>query len=168
MRRILGIGLTLLVMAALMYGQSLGDVARQTRAKEKSKGASRKKIITNEDIPESPDLTPGQQETVGKMEPVTPSWALSGAHNAENWKKLILDQKNRIAAMQVQTDKLSASIRFVEANAYTNGVRYNQYQARKMEQVEVMKKRLAEEKKKLEEMQEAARHAGMGSAVYDP
>jgi chromosome segregation ATPase len=170
MRRVFGIQvlIVLLALAGASFAQSLGDVARQTRQKEKAKGSAKKKVITNEDIPETPDLTPGQQETVGKMVPVGSSRAPSAGQSAEEWKNQILAQKSTIASLQEHIDKLNSSIRFVEANAYINGVQYNQYQAKKQQQVANMQTQLAEQKKKLEEMQEAARKAGMGSAVYDP
>jgi hypothetical protein len=166
MRRVLAICVWLALCGAA-FGQSLGDVARQTRQKERAKGKAAKKVITNEDLPETPDLTPGQQETVGKMEPVSPS-APSGTQSAEQWKSRILAQKNQIAGMQAQIDKLSGSIRFVEANAYVNGVQYNQHQVKKQQQVAQMQTQLAEQRQKLAKMQDAAKKAGMGSAVYDP
>lgn len=164
MRRIIALPAVLALLAGLAFGQSLGDVARQTRQKEKSRGAARKKVVTNEDIPESPDLTPGQQESLGPMKPK----ATTPEASAAEWKSLILAQKNRIATLQTNIDKLSSSIRFVEANAYVNGAKYNQYQAKKQQQVENMQKQLGEQQRKLEEMQDAAKKAGLGSAVYDP
>jgi len=170
MRRIFVMLVAVVVLGtgSVVCAQSLGDVARQTRAKEKVKGTVKKKVITNEDIPETPDLTPGEQETIGKSEPVASSSAPAGGQSAEDWKNQILAQKNRIATLQANIDKLSESIRFVEANAYVNGVQYNQYQAKKQQQVANMQTQLAEQKKKLEEMQDAAKKTGMGSAVYDP
>jgi hypothetical protein len=160
--------IVLLALTAVAGAQSLGDVARQTRQKEKAKGTAKKKVITNEDIPETPDLTPGQQETVGKMEPVPTPGAPSEKLSADQWKSQIVEQKNHIATLQAQMEKLEGSIRFVEANAYYNGAQYNQHQAKKQTQVAQMKTQIAEQKKKLEEMQDAAKKAGMGSAVYDP
>jgi hypothetical protein len=49
-----------------------------------------------------------------------------------------------------------------------NGVQYNQYQVKKQQQVATMQTQLAEQRQKLTEMQDAAKKAGMGSAVYDP
>ena len=167
MRRVLAM-CVLLALSSAAFGQSLGDVARQTRQKEKARGKAAKKVITNEDLPVTPDLTPGQQETVGKMEPVVPSVASSGAQSAEQWKSSILAQKNTIATMQAQIDKLNGSVRFVEANAYVNGVQYNQHQVKKQQQVAQLQTQLAEQKQKLAEMQDAAKKAGMGSAVCDP
>jgi len=158
----------LLALAGAALGQSLGDVARQTRQKEKARGKAAKKVVTNEDLPESPDLSPAEHETVGKYQAATPSYGSSSGMSAEQWKSSILEQKNRIATLQAQMDKLNGSIRFVEANAYVNGVQYNQYQVRKQQQVANLQTQVAEQKKKLEEMQVAAKKAGMGSAVYDP
>ncbi|HEX7680937.1 MAG TPA: hypothetical protein VF713_22565 [Thermoanaerobaculia bacterium] len=168
MRRVHKILLMVLLTAIAAYGQSLGDVARQTRQKEKAKGPAKKKVITNEDLPESPYLTPGQQETVGKLKPVpSPTTPSSGA-SADQWKSQILAQKNAIVTLKAQMDKLNDSVRFVEANAYYNGVQYNEHQAKKQQQVEQMRTQLGEQQKQLESMQEAAKKAGMGSAVYDP
>jgi predicted RNase H-like nuclease (RuvC/YqgF family) len=167
MRQIFAI-CVLLAVAGTAFGQSLGDVARQTRQKEKARGKAAKKVVTNEDLPESPDLSPGQQEAVGKYEAVPPSHGSSGGQSAEQWKSSILAQKNTIVSLQAQIDKLNGSIRFAEANAYVNGVQYNQHQVRKQQQVSNLQTQLAEQKKRLEEMQDAAKKAGMGSAVYDP
>lgn len=168
MRQVHKILLIVLLTAVAGYGQSLGDVARQTRQKEKAKGTAKKKVITNEDLPESPDLSPGQQETIGKLQPVASPPNPSGGQSADQWKSQILAQKNTVATLKAQMDKLNDSIRFVEANAYYNGVQYNQHQAKKQQQVEQMRTQLAEQQKQLETMQEAAKKAGMGSAVYDP
>jgi hypothetical protein len=167
MRRILAISV-LLVVASAAFGQSLGDVARQTRQKEKARGKAAKKVVTNEDLPESPDLSPGEHETVGKYQAVSAPHERTATESADQWKSSILEQKNRIASMQAQVDKLNGSIRFVEANAYVNGAQYNQYQLKKQQQVSNLQTQIAEQKKKLEGMQDAAKKAGMGSAVYDP
>lgn len=164
MRRIIALFLMLLFLSGAALAQSLGDVARQTRQKEKARGTAKKKVVTNEDIPERPELSPGEQETFGPMKPK----ATTPEASAEEWKSLILAQKNRIANLQTNIEKVSSSIRFVEANAYVNGAKYNQYQAKKQQQVENMKTQLAEQQRKLEEMQDAAKKTGMGSAVYDP
>ena len=157
-----------LALASATFGQSLGDVARQTRQKEKSNAKPAKKVITNEDIPESPDLNPAPPDTDGKKEAASPAASHSTTQSAEQWKSTILAQKNRIAGLQAQIDKLNASIHFVEANAYVNGAQYNQYQVKKQHQVENLQTQLAEQKQKLSDMQDGAKKAGMGSAVYDP
>lgn len=166
------IALSLLPIALLLssvgYGQSLGDVARENRAKQKARDASsaaKPKVITNENLPANPDA--GPREIDGKMTAVSPKIP-SGGRSAEQWKQQILAQKNVVANLQAQIDKVNDSIHFVVANEYYNGVQYNQHQVKKQENVAQMQQQLDEQKKNLAEMQEAARRDGMGSAVYDP
>jgi acetyl-CoA carboxylase beta subunit len=164
-----------LLMSAVVYGQSLGDVARENREKQKARDASsntKPKVITNENLPKNPDGDAGTRESEEKMEtvsPKAPSGGQSAEHqSAEQWKRQILAQKNAIANQQAQIDKLKDSVHFVVANEYYNGVQYNEHQVKKQEQVAQMQQQLEELKKNLAAMQEAARRAGMGSAVYDP
>jgi hypothetical protein len=44
----------------------------------------------------------------------------------------------------------------------------NRYQALQLQQVAQFQQQLNEHRRKLEQMQEAARHAGMRTPVYDP
>jgi ABC-type antimicrobial peptide transport system permease subunit len=164
-------------MSAVVYGQSLGDVARESREKQKAKAASsavKPKVITNETLPKNPDAESFEIE--GKME-LAPAKIPAGGQpggqsaerqSAEQWKSRILAQKNAVANLQAQIDKVSDSIHFVTASAYYNGVQYNQRQVKKQENVAQMQQQLEGQKKNLAAMQEAARSAGMGSAVYDP
>lgn len=180
------ISLGVLVVTA-GYGQSLGDVARENRqkqqAKEKDKAKDKDKdnkdnsapprVITNEDIPEREDSASESEEVSASHDDdqAGESSVRSASvveQSGEQWKASIQAQKDAIASMQSQIDKLNASIHFVEANRYTNGVQYNQAQLEKQKQVQQAQKQLDEQKKKLEDMQEAARKAGFGSAVYDP
>src|SRR5438876_10842927 len=145
-------------------GQSLGDVARKQRQQQAKKAGQPTKVVTNEDIPEHSadpkEADDPRQESNGPK--VAPS--MSG----DQVRTVIQGQKNRIAALQAQLDKLSSSIHYVEANRYSKGVEYDQAQQRKQQEVDRMQKQLESEKSKLEQMQESARHAGFGSAVYDP
>ena len=161
-----------LVIASATPAQSLGDVARENRAKQKAKGApAARKVITNEDIPASPAASTDQpgteqpkEEGKKKAAPELSTVKISAAE----WKSRILAQKNAIASLQAQIDALNKSIYFVEANAYYNGVQYNEYQVKKQKLVAQMQQQLDEQKKHLAEMQEAARQAGMGNGIYDP
>ena len=153
-------------MSSVVYGQSLGDVARENREKQKAKGASSTaKVITNENLPKNPDA--GPRESEGKITAASPKIP-SGGQSADQWKSQILTLKSAIATQQAQVDKLNDSIHFVVANEYYNGVQYNQHQVKKQENVAQMQQHLEEQKKNLAAMQEAARQAGMGSSVYDP
>jgi predicted RNase H-like nuclease (RuvC/YqgF family) len=158
-----------LLISWAAYGQSLGEIARQNREKHKAKDASstaKPEVITNENLPKSPDAelkppTSGEKTTL-------PPHVSSGGQSAEQWKNQILAQKKVIAILQAQIDKLSDSIHFVVAAEYYNGVQHNQRQVKKQEMVAQMQHQLEEQKKRLDEMQEAARQAGFGNAVYDP
>src|SRR5262249_23928014 len=88
--------------------------------------------------------------------------------SGDQMKTAIAKQKAAIADLQSRIDKLNNSIQFVEANAYTNGVQYNKAQAQKQQEVERLKQVLDERQHNLREMQETARKAGYGSAVWDP
>jgi hypothetical protein len=153
---------------------SLGDLARQQRQqKEQSKTAPGKdakanKVITNEEIPEhagpAPVSAAGSQEHPASM----PAPSNGPKQSEEHWKSQILGQKNQIATLQRQVDEISESIRFAPANCVANCVGWNERQREKQQRVERMQAQLEEEKRRLEEMQDAARKQGYGSSVYDP
>jgi len=166
-----------LVLAASVYGQSLGDVARQTRQKQSSKGDAAnatKRVITNEDIPESPDANSAAPESTGAGEKsshrTSRSKLQSGPQSIEQVKTAILEQTHRIVSLQDEIDRLNGSIYFYDANLFSSSAgaaRHNQVQLRKQQQVEYLRTQLAEQQKKLVEMQRAAMESGMGSVVYD-
>ncbi len=173
----------LLVTGAPSYGQSLGDVARENREKKAaSPSAAAPKVITNADLPKDPDADastnagPADAQTAPSAEDAASSKKAAAQRAAEQraaerWKRLILAQKAVIANLQTQVDDLKASIHFVDPNAtydYYAGLAYNRYEARQLERLKRTEQRLEEQKKKLEDMQEAARRAGMHTAVYDP
>lgn len=76
----------------------------------------------------------------------------------------------------MRVDMLKASIRFVDPNRYGTGstsdyyagLNYNRGEARQLQRLAQMQQALDEQRRKLEGMQEAARHAGMHTLVYDP
>lgn len=163
----------LAALTATGFGQeSLGDVARKSRERQKNKDTQvAHKVITDDDMPQRPESTSEATTSDGpatKTDERETSSVSGEGQSAEGWKTAILAQKNAVASLQSQVDALSNSIRFVQANLYVNGVQYNQYQQQKQQQLQVMQKHLDEEKKKLEAMQESARKAGFGNAVYDP
>jgi len=147
------------------FGQSLGDVARAERDKAKvaSTSGSPKKVITNEDIPEHSEES---DDPIGQEHDALPP--SNDLHSAAQWKAAILRQKSAIAELQKNIDQVRGTIHFIEVNRYRNGAQYNQRQMQKQQDVEQMQKQLDALKRGLEEMQENARRAGLGSAVYDP
>jgi hypothetical protein len=155
-----------LFVVAGSYGQSLGDVAREQRQKQPKDAHATRKVLTNEDMPDRPEES--TSTVTDEHDTAPPSPASNGTHAGEQWKAKIEAQKNSIASLQSQIDKLNSSIHFVEANRYYNGVQHNERQIQKQDEVQRMQKQLDEQKKQLEDMQESARKAGLGSAVYEP
>jgi len=170
------------------YGQSLGDVARENREKQNAEDATpaaKPRVITNKDLPKDPNPDPGpnlpppsasandadrrsaehrltdQRLTDQRLA----QQRLAQQRAADQWKRQILAQKNKMAALQARIDQLKASM-------YPAGssVQYDTlpYQARQLQRVSQVQQQLEEQKRKLAEMQEAARHAGLHTAVYDP
>ncbi len=150
------------------HGQSLGDVAREQRQKQAKDAHAERKVVTNEDIPEREESGPTTSVSTDEHDaaPVPPP--SNDTHAGDQWKSKIEAQKSSITSLQGQIDKLNSSIRFAGPNCVANCVQYNERQIAKQEQVERMQKQLNEQKQKLEDMQESARKAGLGSAVYEP
>jgi predicted RNase H-like nuclease (RuvC/YqgF family) len=150
------------------YGQSLGDVARAHRQKQAKDAQTTRKVVTNEDIPEHADSVSSTSVSTDEHNTAPGPPASNDTHAGEQWKAKIEAQKSSVASLQNQIDKLNSSIHFVEANRYSNGVQYNERQVQKQDEVQRLQKQLDEQKKRLEDMQESARKAGLGSSVYEP
>jgi hypothetical protein len=162
--------MSMLALAAVLAcrAQSLPEVARQQRQKqETASGPARKRVITNDDIPSTSDDAEDSDD-VGTQKPPDSLAHSKPGKSAKQWKKEILAQENVVGSLQREVARLSASVHFVEVNRYSNGVQYNQYQARKQEEVVRLQKQLDSERDKLSDMQEAARKAGFGNSVYEP
>lgn len=171
MRTLSVAGITVAILLALVAavnaqdGPSLGDVARQQRLEREKDKHSPKKVITNDEIPSRPAANEENDNGESSSES-TP--ALKREETAQHWKQVIQQAKEVIAENEKRLERFKASIHFVEANRYGNGVQYNQEQLRRQQEAERAQKQLEEEKRKLTDMQEAARRQGFGSAVYDP
>ena len=162
--------ISLITLAAVVActAQSLPEAARQQRQKQEASPAqAAKKVITNDDIPSSSDDAEQSQDE-DTQKPTDPPHHPKTGKSAEQWKKQILAQENVVDSLQHEITRLSASVHFVEVNRYSNGVQYNQYQAKKQEEVVRLQRQLDGEKKKLGDMQEACRKAGFGNSVYEP
>jgi hypothetical protein len=163
------VGLTFLSTAG--YAQSLGDVARQQRQKAGKASTTPRKVVTDEDLPSHPaeqndgPATPKSKQNSDDSASGAP---INSSSNAEQVKASFLAQKQKIKDFENQLNELRSSVHYVEANRYTNGVQYNQYQLRKQQEADRMQKQLDEAKKNLQSQQEAARKAGFGSGIYDP
>ena len=152
--------------AAAQDSQTLGDVARQTRQQKPPQSSPH--VVTNDEIPEhpAPSQPSGPDSHPKDRSPSLPNYK-EGKRPPEYWKSQILQQKNAIASLQRRIDTVNDSIRFAGGNNELH-VAYNERQRQKMQQVENMKSELSQLQKRLEEMQETARHQGYTSIVYDP
>ncbi len=175
------VGLTalLLTTSLMAFGQSLGDVARENREKKAATApAAAPKVITNADLQKDSDeeASPGESQAAPSPESAAASrkaaeQRAAEQRAAERWKNKILAQKNTIANLETRIDSLKASLQFVDPNATYesySGLAYNRRQARQLERLKLLEQQLRQQKQKLEDLQEAARHAGMHTAVYDP
>ena len=165
-----------LLMSSAAYGQSLGDIARENREKQIAENASatQPKVITNANLPKDPDADQkpaeaqsGASASSNAADHRSAQQRLAEQRAADQWKRQILAQKNKMATLQARIDQLNASIRSAGGSVQYEGP-YNRYQARQLQRVAQIQLQLDEQKMKLDQMQEAARHAGMHTAVYDP
>jgi hypothetical protein len=177
--RILVIAVFACACAQAQDSQSLGDAARQARQQKQAHGtpsttskdpqisnaAKAPHVVTNDEIPEH-ETSPNAATLSSAPDSAMPSDS-SGKRPPEYWKTQILKVKNAVASLQRNIDTLGNSIRFAGGN-YEKHVAWNERQREKQRQLEVMKSQLNDLQKRLEEMQEAARHQGYGSSVYDP
>lgn len=169
------------------YGQSLADVARQNQQQQAARASSgtSPKVITNVDLPKDADGNKSATANGVISPPIaSPSDAASrkaaSQHRladqrladrrleeqraAEQWKRQIVAQKNKVATLQARADQFHMAMQHANGTAQTE-VLPNRYQARQFMQVRMQ---LNEQKRKLDQMQDAARHAGMHTLVYDP
>jgi predicted RNase H-like nuclease (RuvC/YqgF family) len=164
-----------LFMSSAAYGQSLGDIARENREKKsEAASAAQPKVITNANLPKDPDTNqePAEAQSGASASSTaadhrSAQQRLAEQRAADQWKRQILAQKNKMATLQARIDQLNASIHSAGGSVQYEGP-YNRYQARQLQRVAQVQLQLDEQKMKLDQMQEAARHAGMHSAVYDP
>ncbi len=174
-RMFLKISAIALLMNLAAYGQSLGDIARENREKNTDDAsAALPKVITNADLPKDPDANqePSEAQTGASASSTaadhrSAQQRLAEQRVADQWKRQILAQKNKMAALQARIDQLNASIRSAGGSVQYEGPS-NRYQARQLRRVAQIQLQLDQQKMKLDQMQEAARHAGMHTAVYDP
>lgn len=180
-----------LLTTSAAYGQSLGDVARENREKKAAEDnlTASSKIITNNDLQK--DAIADAESPEEKPEPVAEASATTASQRAAErraahralerstqqrmaeqrvanlWKRQILTQKAKIAALQGRIDQLNAEIRSTYGSVQYEAP-YSRSQARQLQRVSQMQQQLDEQKVQLADMQESARRAGMHTAVYDP
>ena len=166
---------TMLSLGLTAYGQqSLGDIARQYREKKETDqtAATPAKVITNQDLGEGPEgmgpqAAPKPARQPRNFDDHTAQQTLAEEREAQHWKGQILTQKRKIASMQAQIDQANANIRSAYGSAAVEGP-FTRSMLQAQQHVAQMQLQLDDQKHNLEEMQDAARRAGMHTAVYDP
>jgi hypothetical protein len=157
----------------IAHGQSLGDIARANREKQgtATPAANQPAVITSDDLEAGSDgkskdaqhpaakVSKVALHTRGEQEAIDP-------RAAAQWKKQIVAQEDKIATLQGKIDELNASIH-PAGSAQFNGP-YNKYQTTQMQRLADVQLQMDEQKKKLTELQDEARKAGMHTTVYDP
>jgi len=165
-----------LLMSSAAYGQSLGDIARANREKQNAENtsAAQPRVITNANLPKDPDANQepaeaqsGTNASSTAADHRSAQQRLAEQRAADQWKRQILAQKNKMATLQARIDQLNGSIRSAGGSVQYEGP-YNRHQARQLQRVAQIQLQLDEQEMKLDQMQEAARHAGMHTLVYDP
>jgi hypothetical protein len=160
-------------------GQSLADVARANQRKKAAQGSTTpSKVITNADLPKNPDGyegppadddQPPSRTSGNTAREAAQQRALERA--SAQWRQQIVAQTNKVAMLQTRIDRLRAQIHVVDPNANYDdaaGTSYNGAQATQIRILKDMEEELRQQQQRLQDMQEAARRAGMHTTVYDP
>lgn len=163
---------TLLLFASVaVQGQSLGDVARQTREKEAAATVPAK-VITDGDLApgtgETGLPTKAQAASQGKSRASSAATNPPDSHAAEQWRRQISAQKRTVETLEKRLARYQASLSSVDAAAISRGEILSRSQALEQERIAQVQEQLGEQRARLLEMQEEARRAGMHTQVYDP
>jgi hypothetical protein len=168
-----------LLTGSAAYGQSLGEIARENRAKQQAvtDPAEQPKLITNANLPKDPNPNstpapsdPASQASVASTRAAdhrTAQQRMAEQRASGQWKGRIITQQDRVTNLQGRIDLLKASIRAENGSTQYEGPN-GRAQARQMQRVAELQQQLDEQKFKLNQMQESARRAGMHTVVYDP
>jgi chromosome segregation ATPase len=177
-------------LAVMCQAQSLGEVARQEKAKKLATPSTQRHVITNEDLHPSattPAAADVSQEKGGARKDSsdhapssTPGAEQDAKPSAEEVKAKVLAQKQVMSSLEAEINKVEQKMNeldqalkaggdcrnvFIKGTAYQNvcGIAEKLIAEKKR-----LESRLEQERTTLEEMQEEARHMGYGNAVYDP
>ena len=172
----------LLLMCPIASGQSLGEVAREIQKQKATEThAMPPKVITNQDLQKDSDedasTTADQEQAKTSAADAAASAAASRKaaeqraaeqRSAQQWKKKILAQERVIANLHSRVDQLKAWLQSGNAGNPYDGSAFTRYQARQLDRLKQTELQLDQQKQVLEDIQDAARRAGMHTAIYDP
>ena len=161
------------ILGATAYAQSLGDVARQNHQTKQDQSAPA--VITNDDLPSEGLADEGAQplhrnarNDSGQLARAELQRAAKNDSAAQSWRTRILNQKSSIDSLQAHIQNVKASIRVPLDSSGYYAAQANQRTQAKVEEIQDLQQKLQVENQKLQDLQEAARKAGFGSAVYEP
>ena len=169
MHRIFCIILPLLLLTGSCHSQSLGERARQLQEQKQKTGMSSAKVVTNDDLSTSPAPKPAPEPdpkaNQAKPEPVEKLGYES--FTPETWEKSITAQKHWVAFLQSEADKLKIPPppQFDAKKVASDPEARKYWEERGMQQQYALQ--IADQRKRLNEMQDEARKAGMPPSVYD-
>lgn len=164
---VIGLLLSLPVINPAASAQSLGEIARENREKlaaAQDTTGVKPKVITNQDLGEGPEGRPDL-----RVQRPAGAWANNRAwgtnsdsrmgerqpnQRGEQPRRQIAEQENKVASLQARLDQINASAR---SNGQGSYGRYQSFQSERAAQVQLQ---LDEQKRKLDAMQDAARHSG--------
>jgi len=180
--RLGGIAALLLCFAAACPAQDLGEVARQQRLKKGAAAASERRVLTNEDIHSSASpaaASPPQKEVASRTDSAaqtstsTPEAKKDSKPSAEEVRATIRMQKGVVSRLEGEAKEVQARLDSWKGRDCRQWV-HKDYSSACDIPPELLSEKgrldaeLAQERKTLEEMQEAARRMGYGNSVYEP
>lgn len=172
-----GTGTSVLCVSMLMisasHAQSLGEIAKQQRERNKQQVTHSSRVLTNEDLgngsnsgERTPAASPDQKRKASAHAGQSDE---NNAPSADEFSSKIQHKKQTIAEIEDRIAKLQSTINYVQnnRNIYANAPEYNEEQKRKEQEVSRLKGVLQQQQDELQELQDRARKAGYGNAVYD-
>jgi hypothetical protein len=160
--------LTLLLIGNVCHGQSLGDIARQNQ-KDKQKKGSPNKVVTTDDLSPSgaPNPAPASAADTKKTnQPPTYDKLGYASFTPEMWTRTIKAQKDWVAYLQKEADKLKTPPKFDQKKAATDPEAKKYWEECSIQQQYASQ--IPEQQEKLKDIQFEAQKAGMPSSVWDP
>jgi hypothetical protein len=170
-------------LGAVASAQSLGDIARENREKQQTEQASgvTPKVYTNQDLP-TPPPAPTPANDAQPMTAVSGNAQAFDLHNTEKyprqnwagrwnnqqgrgpWREHIDAQEQRVANLQQRVNQMNAASHGPFGSATFEGP-YTRSQAMQMRMTQQTQQRLDQEKQRLDDMQDAARHSGANGSL---
>lgn len=167
--------------------QSLGEVAREQRAKKPAPSPGGK-VYTNDTIASGASVSDSGSSASSQPAPAADSAAASGGPSASassaaedrtkaeaDWKAKFAEQRKVIAGLEKELDVLKRENKLRAASFYGDaGTRlrdekkYAEDDRKYKANIEAKEQEVAAAKQKFSDMQEEARKAGMSSRVSDP